>query len=86
MPKSAPSIQALGAAIAELRQARRVAQDALARDADITPSYLSGIERGKRNPSWEVVGQIADALGSDMDELAREAIRHEEILRFSKRG
>ena len=34
----------------------------LAYDADIHPTYLSGIERGVRNPTWSKLNGIAYAL------------------------
>jgi transcriptional regulator with XRE-family HTH domain len=45
--------------------------EALASGADIHWTYLSGIENGKHNPSWEVVGRLAGALEVDLGDLAR---------------
>lgn len=49
-----------------VRQARRragLSQVDLATDAQMAKSYLSEVERGRRNPTVEVVGRIALALG-----------------------
>ncbi|MGA8365654.1 MAG: helix-turn-helix transcriptional regulator [Solirubrobacteraceae bacterium] len=45
----------LGRAIRKLRSERKVSIEVLAFAADIHPTYLSGIERGLRNPSWRVL-------------------------------
>ena len=63
----------LGAAIRRLRQEQSLTIDALAGAADIHPTYVSGIERGQANPSWRVVGSLADALGVEISALARNA-------------
>src|SRR5205823_4812994 len=44
--------QALGQAIREIRSERGLSQEAVALDAEIEQSWLSHIERGRRNPSW----------------------------------
>ncbi len=45
----------------------------LAHDADIHPTYLSGIERGVRNPTWTKFCALAGALKIPVSGLAREA-------------
>ena len=44
-------------------------QEQLAHDAEIDLTYLGGIERGRRNPSVEVVGRVAEALHCHPTEL-----------------
>lgn len=61
----------LGAAIRILRQSREQTIEDLAADAGIHWTYLSGIEHGKRNPSWQVVSGISAALDADLGEIAR---------------
>jgi transcriptional regulator with XRE-family HTH domain len=63
----------LGCAVRRLRRARRVTIEALAFAADMHPTYLSGIERGERNPSWEKITSLARALDVPVYQLAREA-------------
>lgn len=46
-------------------------QEKLAVDAEIDLTYAGGIERGRRNPSLEVLGRIAAALDADITELFR---------------
>ncbi|HWA55226.1 MAG TPA: helix-turn-helix transcriptional regulator [Solirubrobacterales bacterium] len=71
MPSSTPA--QLGQAIRRLRSSRNMSIEALAADADIHTTYLSGIENGRRNPSWRVVGALADVLDVKISDLAREA-------------
>lgn len=47
--------------------------EALAMEAGIHTTYLSGIEHGRRNPSWKVVGALADVLEVKISDLARAA-------------
>jgi transcriptional regulator with XRE-family HTH domain len=68
----------LGAAIRRLRTKRRQSIEALAGAAGIHTTYLSGIERGRRNPTWRIVGRLAFALDVEISELARQA---EELAR-----
>lgn len=71
MPASSPA--QLGSAIRGLRTEQELSIEALAGAADIHTTYLSGIERGQRNPTWRVVGSLAEALGVEISELARRA-------------
>lgn len=68
-----PTPAHLGAAIRALREERELTIEALAGDSGVNWTYLSGIERGKRNPSWEIVGKISRGLKLEMSELARAA-------------
>ena len=57
----------LGAAIRRHRQLIRLSQEELADRAGLDRTYVSGVERGRRNPTLEVLQRLADALGSDLD-------------------
>lgn len=70
---TAPATTALGAAVRELRAERGLSQEALAQASELHPTYLSGIERGARNPTWRTLGRLCDALGVDLSELVRRA-------------
>ena len=52
----------VGENVRRLRLERRLTQEQLAHDAGIDLTYLGGIERGRRNPSVEVLGRIAKVL------------------------
>jgi DNA-binding XRE family transcriptional regulator len=72
-PLRSPTNAALGRAIRRLRYAQHITIEALALDADMHPTYLSGIERGVRNPTWSKLCGLAQALGIPVSALAGEA-------------
>ena len=53
----------VGANIRRLREKRGASQETLAAEAKVGMRYLGFVERGKANPSAEIVGKIAEALG-----------------------
>lgn len=69
----------LGRALRGLRCERKVSIEALALAADIHPTYLSSIERGRRNPSWRVLSDLASALEIPVADLARRVERAERV-------
>jgi transcriptional regulator with XRE-family HTH domain len=44
------------------RKALNLSQEALALETEIDRTYLSGIERGKRNPSLTLIVKLAERL------------------------
>jgi transcriptional regulator with XRE-family HTH domain len=73
MPARAPTNPTLGRAIRRLRQNRKLTIEALAHAANMHPTYLSGIERSVRNPTWAKLCALADALGTPISTVAGEA-------------
>jgi transcriptional regulator with XRE-family HTH domain len=63
----------LGVAIRLLRRARGLTIEDLAFAADVHPTYLSGIERGVRNPTWDKLVALAQALDTPLSVLVRDA-------------
>lgn len=53
----------VGKNVRSLRLSANMTQEKLAYEAEIDLTYVSGIERGKRNPSLLVMARMADALG-----------------------
>jgi transcriptional regulator with XRE-family HTH domain len=51
------------------RQAAGVSQEALADAAEVDRTYVSGIERGQRNPTIVVLAKLAAALGTTASAL-----------------
>jgi len=51
------------------REYKQIKVKELAKRAGITPSYLSQIETGKRNPAIDTLKRIAKALGVDVEVL-----------------
>jgi transcriptional regulator with XRE-family HTH domain len=68
-----PTNADLGQAIRRLRKERRLSIEDLAHEADMHPTYLSGIERGVRNPTWDKLTALAHALDITMSSLVRDA-------------
>lgn len=73
----------LGCAIRRLRRARGLTIKDLAFAASMHPTYLSGIERGVRNPSWHKLCGLADALDVPLATLAREAEQEAVVVRVA---
>jgi transcriptional regulator with XRE-family HTH domain len=71
-PRSAAHV-AYGRALREFRERRGISQERLAQMADLDRTYLSGIERGERNPSLTNILKISEALGVKLSELATRA-------------
>ncbi len=63
MPKRDPVLAALGQNVRQRREARELTQEKLAEKAGLDPTYISGIERGLRNPGIRNVARLAKALG-----------------------
>jgi transcriptional regulator with XRE-family HTH domain len=53
----------VGRNIRRLREERGLQQDALAHEADVHVTYLSGIENGRRNITLLVLERLARSLG-----------------------
>lgn len=62
-------ITSLGHAIRDRRIAQQLSQEALAEVAAFDRTYVSLLERGKRNPSFTNLCRIAAALGTTPSEL-----------------
>jgi transcriptional regulator with XRE-family HTH domain len=59
----------VGLNLQRLRRERGLSQEELADRASVHQTYLSGVERGKRNPSIAVLQRIAAALDADIEDL-----------------
>lgn len=58
-----------GATIRKYREQRGLSQEEFAGQAGLDRTYVSGIERGRRNPSLLTIQRLAVALGIKLDEL-----------------
>jgi len=65
------SLSAFGLNVRKLREANALTQETLAEKADLDPTYISGIERGIRNPSLLSIVRIAKALRASVSELSQ---------------
>jgi len=68
-----PTNKELGRAIRRLRRKQHMTIEDLAHVADIHPTYLSGIERGIRNPTWTKLANLARGLDTPLSNLVRDA-------------
>jgi transcriptional regulator with XRE-family HTH domain len=77
MPTRSPAHAAFGQAIRQARTDRGLSQEALADACDLDRTYISGIERGQRNPSLTNILKVAAALDTRPAELlaAAEALQ-----------
>lgn len=64
-----PAHAAFGDAIRSIRKEREVSQESLALKCGLDRTYISGIERGTRNPSLTNIFKIAAALDVSPVEL-----------------
>ena len=71
MPKRDSVLSALGQNVRRQREARALTQEKLAERASLDPTYISGIERGLRNPGIKNVAKLAKALGLTTSELCK---------------
>jgi transcriptional regulator with XRE-family HTH domain len=75
----------LGEQIREARISAGLSLRALARDLELSPSYINDIEYDRRIPSENVLMQIADLLDLDADQLLGAAGRvGEDAQRYLK--
>lgn len=64
----------LGARLRDLRHDRDLTLVQAAQRAGISPQYLSEIERGRKDPSSEIVAAVAGALASSVLELSAQVV------------
>lgn len=58
-----------GLKVRDLRTSRRLSQEAFADKCNLDRTYVSGIERGRRNVALRNIEAIAKALGVSLGEL-----------------
>lgn len=65
------SLTLFGQNVRRLRAVSGFTQERLADKADLDPTYISGIERGVRNPTLAIIARLARALGVSLSELCK---------------
>ncbi len=68
----------IGLTVRKLRSDREFTLQALADESGISKSYLADIEKGRKNPTTDVIEAIASALGVPARELLYHAALDEE--------
>lgn len=66
---NASILLAFGQRLRAVRTATRISQETLAELAELDRTYISLLERGKRNPSLGCVASLAKALNVTVSEL-----------------
>jgi transcriptional regulator with XRE-family HTH domain len=61
----------VGLNLQRLRREAGLSQEELAGRSGVHQTYLSGVERGVRNPTVTVLQKIAMALGLDIEDIVR---------------
>lgn len=69
--KKPTSLRVLGERVRAARKAKGLSQEDLALESDTAPSYIGGVERGQRNPSFKKLCAIAKIVGRDVGSLCR---------------
>lgn len=59
----------VGRNVKQHREAKGLSQEQLAFEADLHRTYVSGVERGIRNPTVLIVPKLANALGVEPSKL-----------------
>jgi transcriptional regulator with XRE-family HTH domain len=60
---------AIGERIAELRKAKKLSQQKFSYEAEIERSYLTHVEKGRKNISIDTLIKITDALGVSLKDF-----------------
>jgi transcriptional regulator with XRE-family HTH domain len=76
MPRTSRQAR-IGKAVKAVRTAQGLTQEDLAAKADLHPTYISDVERGVRNPSWDVIARLAEGMGVPATDIAAEYERLE---------
>ncbi len=63
--------QVVGMNVRSFRQERGLSQEELAFKADLHRTYVSGVERGIRNPTVVIIERLAKALKVSAEQLLR---------------
>ncbi len=71
MPKTDLVLRSLGLNVRKHREAKELTQERLAERASLDATYISGIERGLRNPGIKNVARLAKALRITTAELCK---------------
>jgi len=62
-------VRQIGDNIRNIRKSKGLSQEQLALRAEINASYMGQVERGEKNPTIDVLGKIAFALHTPLEQL-----------------
>lgn len=69
MSKATALRKPFGNRVRELRKQLNISQEELGFRTGLDRTYISGIERGERNPSLDNIGKLAQELNVSLQEL-----------------
>ena len=68
------NLKPIGTRIQEIRKAKKLTQEQLAEMVDLSPSYISAVERGAKTPKPETLIELANTLGASADDLLGDVV------------
>ena len=71
MPRTSRQAR-IGKAVKAVRTTQGLTQEDLAAKADLHPTYICDVERGVRNPSWDVIARLAEGMDVSTTAIASE--------------
>lgn len=77
--KKNPHLITFGQNLSTLRHTKNLTQEQLAERSGLDPSYISGIERGVRNPSYLSIVKLADGLKIEPSAVCANCTRSKNI-------
>lgn len=87
MPARKDPQPGLGRAVRQLREARGISQEKVARRAGLHLTWINRVENGRTNPTWGSMKRVACALRVSLGELATLAEEKDaESARALRRG
>ena len=75
-----PDLTTLGRVLRNIREEKGYSQEKLAEAAGVHRTYVGGVERGERNPSFLTLGRLLSGAGTDWRKLG------DLLERANKRG
>lgn len=78
--------EAFGKAVRLRRHELELSQEELGARCGLDRTYISGIERGERNPTIQTIWRVADGLQSAPSKLVQQAQRRIERAREERKG
>lgn len=68
--------ETIGKRLAQIRKSRNITQDELSEAIEVTPNYLSSVERGKYMLTLDKLVRAMNVLQCGADELFYEVVEH----------
>lgn len=65
-------LEYLGNRLRKYRQSKNLTQEKLAEASNLDRTYISGVERGKRNPSFLILKKLSEILSINPNQLFKD--------------